>query len=253
MLSSVRLKRAYQRLFDWVIAGLLPPVFIGVLKLLYRTLRWEIEGRENVTPFWDGGRPVIMAFWHGRLLFMPGLWEKKGKAHVLIGRHRNGELIARVIGGFGLGSVRGSSNAGGPQARQAMMERFYEGGGQTLGFTPDGPHGPRYVSKLGMAALSRKLNLPVIWISASASRSVTVPVWDRFLIPLPFSRACVHWSPPVDPAAWAHLELEGWREVLDHHGRTYQLRTDRRAGRRDPVDHPLLERSETALAKAPPV
>ena len=216
----------YQRFFDWLFAHIAPPVFVFVLRALYATMRWEIVGRENLAPFWDEGRPFIMAFWHGRLLLMPHLWERKGNAHVLIGFHRNGELIARMIAPFGIGAVRGWHRAGGKEALQKLAEAYFEGGGQTLGFTPDGPHGPRYVSKMGMAQLSRKFNIPILWASTSANPCLRLPVWDRFLIPLPFSKAYVHWAPAVDPADYAHLDLEGYRDAIDELGRKYLVAAD---------------------------
>ncbi len=237
---SQRRKKWYQIPIDWFFFHIVPPIAILILRALYATMRWKVQGRENLVPFWDEGRPVIMAFWHGRLLMMPGLWERKGNAHVLIGNHRNGELITRIIAAFGIGAVRGSANARGAEARQEMMERYFEGGGRTLGFTPDGPHGPRFVSKMGMASLSRKLNLPVIWISASARPAARVPTWDRFLFPAPFSRAVVRWGNPIDPARFAHLTLEEYRDVLDDLGRADILDVDEAAGNVDEADREML-------------
>ena len=111
-------KKWYQKLIDRFFL-LLPPVLVLILRLLYRTMRWEVRGQDNLTPYWDEGKPVIMAFWHGRLILMPGLWEKKGNAHVLIGHHRNGELITRVIAAFGIGAIRGGSRSGGPKPASA--------------------------------------------------------------------------------------------------------------------------------------
>ena len=128
-----------------------------------------------------------------------------------------------------------------------MMEVYFEGGGQTLAFTPDGSHGPRYVSKMGMAQLSRKLNLPVIWISAGARPAFRIPVWDRFLFPLPFSRAVVYWGEPIDPEKHAHLSLPEYRDLLDDHGRAAMLAVDEAVGNVDPVDQAVLQESRARI------
>jgi lysophospholipid acyltransferase (LPLAT)-like uncharacterized protein len=231
-----RRKRWYQTVIDWLFFYVGVPFVVFALRLLYATIRWEVRGRENLRPFWDEGHPVIIAFWHGRLILMPHQWERKGNAHVLIGTHRNGELIARVIAPFGIGAVRGSSNRGGKAAREQMSEAFFQGGGQTLGFTPDGPHGPRYVSKIGMAHLSRKLGIPVVWLNASATPALRAPTWDKFMIPLPFSKVIINWAPPIEPAQYAHLDLEGYRQLLDQFGRQYLREADKLLGRDDPDD-----------------
>lgn len=242
-----RPKKWYQRLIDWLFIHIGVPILVALMRLFYATLRWRVEGRENLRPFWDEGRPVIIAFWHGRLGFMPGLWERKGNAHVLIGTHRNGELIARAIAPFGLGAVRGSSGKGGKQALQQMTEAFFTGGGQTLGFTPDGPHGPRYESKPGMAHISRKLGIPVVWLTATARPGLRSPTWDKFMVPLPFSRALVTWAPPICPADWAHLDEEEYRRLLDDYGRRRLWEADHAIGNTDAADLP--EPPDPAAAK----
>jgi lysophospholipid acyltransferase (LPLAT)-like uncharacterized protein len=234
------MKRRFQKALDWVFATILPPMLIGLMRLLYSTLRWEVHGRENLAPFWDEHRQVIIGFWHGRLLLMPPQWERKGNAHVLIGKNRNGELITRMIAPWGIGAIRGGHRGGGAQARQEMMEAYFRGGGQTLAFTPDGPQGPRYSSKIGMAQLSRDLDVPVVWLSGAASKAIHMPLWDRFVIPLPFSKVTITWSPPIHPALYASAALEEYRDALDAWGRAYQRDVDERARNVDPRDETLL-------------
>ena len=61
----------------------------------------------------------IMACWHGELLMIPYAYTKYRKTpHVklLISEHFDGNLIAKTLGYFGFGTIRGSSTRGGAKA-----------------------------------------------------------------------------------------------------------------------------------------
>ena len=237
-----RKRKWYQRALYWLVGILLPPVMTLILRLIYLTLRWDMSGREHLRPFWDEGRPVIIAFWHGRLLLCPKGWEKKGKSYVLIGANRNGELITRIIRSWGIGAVRGGSREGGEQAREEMARIHQQAGGKwvTLAFTPDGPHGPRYVSKAGMAKVSRDLDMPIIWLSTGANPSWRVNIWDLFMVPAPFGKAKLTWAPPIDPRDYLHLDLEAYRDEVDRLGRAHLGQVDLALGILHPDDRALL-------------
>lgn len=239
----------YQKVLDWLFAHVFPPVFVWVLRLLAATLRWEIRGRNNLSPYWDEGHPIIIAFWHGRLLLAPPAWQRcgRGRGYVVVGNNRNGELIARIIKPFGIEAVRGSSHEAGRQAREQMAAIFRRGGANTLSVTPDGPHGPRYVSKMGLAHMSRSLNCPVVWLTISARPAWRVPVWDRFVFPAPFAKVIVHWSAPIHPSDYASQSLEQWRNLLDDFGRSYALTVDEELGVTLVEDRPLLEAAAARL------
>lgn len=237
-----RRRKLHQRIFDWLFTHVFPALFAAFLKTLFATQRWEIRGREHLRPFWDDGSPVIVGCWHGRLLMIPRAWQRvgRGDVHVLMGRNRNGELITRIVSRFNMGAIRGGSSAGGEEARSRMMDVVRQSPRSTLAMTPDGPRGPRYESKMGMAHLSRTLQIPVVWVAASARRSLRIPTWDRFLLPLPFSRVVVDFSAPLHPDAHAGLDLDAWRRELDRFGRRHLLRLDEELGVVLPEDRELL-------------
>ena len=82
-----------------LLTRLLPPVVYLFLVALRTTLRIRHVNREAVGRLWDGGENIIACFWHGRLLAMPFAY-RGNRAKVLISRHTDGELIARVISLF---------------------------------------------------------------------------------------------------------------------------------------------------------
>ncbi len=63
--------------------------------------------------------------------------------------------------------------------------------------TPDGPQGPLCRVQPGVVHLAAKSSSPVIPAAFSASRKVSLKSWDKFIIPIPFSRALVVYGEPV--------------------------------------------------------
>lgn len=156
------------------------------LWLLRRSLRLRVVGLEWAEAFHaQKGRPLILAFWHGRLLMMPFSWPGR-PATVLVSRHADGEVISRLLRRFGIRSVRGSTFRGAHGGLRAMLRAYQEG--SHLGIAPDGPRGPRERVQLGVIELARRTGAPVVPIGFGASRGWFLPTWDRFFLPCPFAR-----------------------------------------------------------------
>lgn len=171
------------------------------VRLVRATSRWETRGEAHIRAFWDSGSPCIVAFWHGRLLMMPPAWQTERKMHVLISQHRDGELIARAMDRFGILSIRGSSakhgrEKGGGAALRSIVQTLKRG--DCIGFTPDGPRGPRMRASLGVVAAARLGKVPIVPISYGVARRKAMRSWDRFLLPWLFNRGVTIWGAPID-------------------------------------------------------
>jgi hypothetical protein len=66
-----------------------------------------------------------------------------------------------------------------------------------VGFTIDGPRGPRYVAKPGAVWIASKTGSAIFPFHISAEKTWTLRSWDQFLIPKPFTRARVLMAPPI--------------------------------------------------------
>lgn len=188
---------AVRRAACWVVAR-----YMG---LCLATCRWQVlhqEGYAERVARGDGG---IVAFWHGRLFLMGRAWPGAGpeRFHMLISQHRDGELIARTIGHFGFRTVRGSSakpgsdrRKGGAEAVRRMVTLLREG--NWIGITPDGPRGPRMRASDGIVAVARLSGMPVYPIAIATSARRLLGTWDRFQVPLPFSRAVLIHGEPIE-------------------------------------------------------
>ncbi len=176
------------------------------IRFVHATSSWTIVNEAPARTYWDNDKPIIGAFWHGRLAMMPYGWRTKTMPlNMLISNHRDGSLIADMITHFGVKSVRGSagdkakggakSSKGGVQAMLNMAKLAAAGEG--LAITPDGPRGPRMRANAGVVALARLTGLPVFPISVSVSNRRVMSSWDRFIVPLPFSRGAFVIGDPI--------------------------------------------------------
>jgi lysophospholipid acyltransferase (LPLAT)-like uncharacterized protein len=156
-----------------------------VIRLLYMTMRVKVIDGNNFNDLVQSRQGVIGIFWHARLLFAPFLYHGQSM-NVLIGTHRDGQLIADVMECFNFGLVRGSSSKGGDRALRDMVRLLKKG--HDISITPDGPRGPAEVAKTGIAQVARITGKAVVPVAYSASRCIRGTSWDRFIIPLPFSR-----------------------------------------------------------------
>ena len=136
---------------------------------------------------------LIFAIWHNRLSLALILYRKyvarrdrSRKLVALVSASRDGGLLARILELFGVEPVRGSSSRRGPQALLEMVS--WGERGHDLAITPDGPRGPCYEVQEGVISTAQLTGLPIVPVSYRLSWKIRVKSWDRFQIPMPFSR-----------------------------------------------------------------
>jgi len=198
-----------QRVALWVV----PKLTALLLAVVGATLRFEVIAEEGVVPATPPARGIF-CFWH-RCTLAAGWYFRKFRCSILISRSFDGELIARTLGLLGYGSVRGSSSRGGAAGLMAMREVVARG--EPVVFTADGPRGPIYQTKIGPVKLAAMTGEPMGCFYLLPEHAWALRSWDRFLVPLPFSRVVVSWARAVTaPAADADAAtLEGTRVELN--------------------------------------
>lgn len=164
----------------------------SLIQLLARTWRWEIHGLENHRALRTPS--IIYAFWHGRILAATYFWRNRGIV-VLTSENKDGEYIAHVIHRFGYGSSRGSSSRGAVKGTMGLIRTLKKGA--PVAFTVDGPRGPRHQVQQGVTWLASYSEHPILPFHIEAKKAKNLTSWDRFQIPLPFSRVRVDIAPPM--------------------------------------------------------
>jgi lysophospholipid acyltransferase (LPLAT)-like uncharacterized protein len=132
----------------------------------------------------------------------------------MVSASKDGAFLAAILECFKVQPVRGSSSRRGPQALLELTtwsERGYD-----LAITPDGPRGPCYVVQEGIMSLAQLTGLPIMPVSYHLTWKIQVKSWDRFQIPLPFSRCEMFFEKPVRVSREASdTEREALRQQLE--------------------------------------
>lgn len=168
--------------------------FYWLIRIIGRTVRFEVEGREHLDEASRGGRLPIYTTWHDRV-FLATYFFRRRRIVVMTSQSFDGEYIARFIRRFGFGAVRGSSTRGGIGALAELVR--LSRANCPAGFMIDGPKGPRHEAKMGAVLLARKTGNPVLPFVVNAERRAEAPSWDKLQIPLPFTRARVRLASPI--------------------------------------------------------
>lgn len=172
-------------LLERALLATLPRIAAVLIRSIHALCRIEILDEQTVLDFWGRGEALILTFWHEQLFLMILGYHGRG-GRVLISSSRDGELIARTMTCFGMGSIRGSSRRGGRGAFRELVQFAKEP--LDLVITPDGPKGPRRELKDGLAELARLTGRPIVPMCFVCSRGHRFASWDRFLLPYPFGR-----------------------------------------------------------------
>lgn len=165
------------------------------IRVVFKTTKWQKIGYDHIQSFWENKQPVIVCFWHNRLLMTCFAWEStQQKFHMLISSHRDGRLISKTVQYYDIATVSGSTQKGAVQAIKKILSILKQG--HAIGITPDGPRGPRFRASEGVITIARLSGVPIIPVTYSISRRRVLPSWDRLIFALPFSKGVLQYGEP---------------------------------------------------------
>jgi hypothetical protein len=188
--------------------------FIGWLLITVwgATVRVRFVNRERVDRLLADGNNIIYAFWHGRQFLL--LYNHRKRGIVLpSSESRDGEIQAGILKRFGYGVVRGSSKRKGDRAALALVDALRKG--KNIALAVDGPRGPLHEVKQGVTYLGGKLDKMIVPVSTSAQRFwILEKIWDKYLLPTPFTRGVIVYGEPIIVKGTDMEELELKRREL---------------------------------------
>ncbi len=170
------------------------------IRFVYWTSCWTKKNFHLPDQLLKEGKPFLTCFWHGRLLMLPYGWvgrttNPKHPFFMLISAHNDGRLISKTVHWFGIDTIKGSTNRGGMEAFREIVKKTRLG--HVIGITPDGPRGPFESISPGTIKVADLGNMPILPITFSTSRAKIFKSWDRFFLPLPFSKGIIAWGDPI--------------------------------------------------------
>ncbi len=189
--------------------------FIGwvILSVWSRTVRMRFVNKEVPDRLASEGKNFVYAFWHGRQFL---LFHSHRNTGVVINasESRDGEIQAGILKRFGFEVVRGSSKRKGERALLGLVDGLRKG--KNIAIAVDGPRGPIYEAKQGATYLAGKLNKPIVPVITSARRYwVLEKIWDKYLLPVPFTRGLVMYGDPIMVDGIFEETLESKRKELE--------------------------------------
>lgn len=179
---------------DRLVEALAPRLAYVYIRLLRASMRFESHNARVLDRVRADHGEYIMVFWHSRWVMMRYAHPYE-KLAVLASRHRDAEMLVRVLERLNVVMARGSSTRGGMAGMREMLRRVRAG--YDLAITPDGPRGPRRRIKDGVLAAARFTGKPIVPVGFGASRARRIRSWDRTLVPFPFGRGVFVYGEPV--------------------------------------------------------
>ena len=163
-------------------------VFGVLMRLWTRSLRFHF-GAEVQAVIDAGLPPAVLILWHNRLFVAPEFFRRfmpERKLAAIISASGDGAWLAGFFEQLGIQPIRGSRHGRGAQAFREMIKTSRAG--YDVGVTPDGSRGPIYDMKAGASTLALRTGAPILLLSYNFSNAWRANSWDRFYIPVPFSR-----------------------------------------------------------------
>lgn len=199
-----------------VVPFLLGYTLKAVIALLSSTCRFKFKGTEKLHQTAQNSKCILIA-WHNRLGIITEILKRTAPQYeyaAMVSNSRDGQFIAVIANSYKQGHAIKVPHNKRAQALQMMINRL-KTGNEIVIVTPDGPRGPRYRLKPGVAMAARECDAKVIPLSWSADRFWKFRTWDQLMIPKPFSTITVTWGDPVSIEKDRSIPVESEAKKLE--------------------------------------
>lgn len=178
--------------------------------------RFQVSGLENLAAAQASGQPLVFSAWHGMTMMLVGKisdWFDTSRIVLLMPDDWRGEslkVFAQKMGAqpYPMNLEQRDNMA---TARHLVNLVRQVKAGKHCYITPDGPDGPGYVIKPGVAFIAQKAQGLILPFGAYARDGYRLSRWDTYVVPYPFSRISIHIGAPLEVAKGVELTA-----VTDH-------------------------------------
>ena len=178
-------------LFNYVI----PYLLFAVVYLWCLTLRSKNLNEEEENHFKNLTGPYILTLWHGRIFYLFYYLRRHPEYFLLISPSTDGDLLARLARLMGYSVIRGSTYKKAVSGARSLIKVLRKN--QKIIIIADGSRGPRCVAQPGSVQLAGITGAPIFPMTFGAQNKVVLNSWDRFVLPLPFTRCTLNFSSPI--------------------------------------------------------
>lgn len=169
------------------IQGALKRVFASYIDFVFRTTKWEKIGFESYEADIARGIPRVLCCWHERLALTPYLRDwKDHPLTVLASKHADAQIATASMEMRGIKVISLATSGNNGVAIREAVRALRDG--SSLGVTIDGPLGPARVGKPGALLIAGMAKCQAAPCTFAVSRSIRLSTWDKFIVPLPWSK-----------------------------------------------------------------
>lgn len=163
------------------------------MRLLFMTYRLRVTVDSGLNKKFSDNVGVFY-FWHQQTVAAAYfLIKAKAAQHCIVSSSNDGRFAGSVIELFGYNAVYGSAFKNPIQVTRQALKILKNN--QSFCIVGDGSRGPAFELKQGVPFLAIKTNKPLFFVDCSSSWHFTFKKsWDKFQIPLPFSKINIHVS-----------------------------------------------------------
>lgn len=202
----------------------------AVLKLFVRVLFKTIRFRDHPTPRpADQKTGTIYCTWHENIISAVKRISFTG-THCIVSPSSDGEILADLLKNQGCQVIAGSSGRGGTKAIREAVKALKNG--EDVYITPDGSRGPRRELKKGLAMIAQISGAPVIVVNYRQGSYFRFKSWDRFIMPLFFTKIETY---AKEPLRIEEINLDGEERSSEF----LRLVSEKMNEENPPIDHIL--------------
>ena len=92
---------------NFFIKNIISILGLAYILITYYTSKITFSDKLNIDSLCKENENFIYAFWHDQLLMCPFTWKNKFDILVLISKHKDGDIISKVISYLGFKTIRG--------------------------------------------------------------------------------------------------------------------------------------------------
>lgn len=174
----------------------IPYLLFGAFKVWCLSLRVSHKNPDGENQMRSLPGKFILTLWHGRIFYIFYHLHKMPDLYLLISPSGDGDILARLGELMGYSVIRGSSfKKAVPSARSLIKVLRREG---RIAIIADGSRGPRCKVQPGLLQIAAITGAPIIPLTFDARRKWVLNSWDRFVLPVPFTRCTVSTGEPIE-------------------------------------------------------
>ncbi|MFT6332823.1 MAG: lysophospholipid acyltransferase (LPLAT)-like uncharacterized protein [Lentimonas sp.] len=171
------------------------------------TSRTNISGSNYAFERFKNNQSVIINSWHHQIMMSPFVpkqirkFNTTKKISSLASKHGDGRFVGKIMEKSGVINIPGSSQDGRKSNRGIDMKglkAIFRAIKNELGIaiTPDGPRGPSRKINGEVVKIAQITGAPIIPVGIGYSKYFELKTWDKFAVPLPFSKICFYYGEP---------------------------------------------------------